>query len=294
MTTLQGRVIKNYNGYYYVEANAGIFTCKIRGKLKQDHFSLVTGDYVNFTAQGAEGMIEEILPRKNFLQRPFIANVDLAVVVSACAHPSLSFLLLDKLLALVENAGIEAVLVFNKVDLAPSGLVETCKKIYSQIGYEVFPVSAFKQYGLEKLKNRLSGKVSVFAGPSGVGKSTLLNVIDPKLELTTGKVSDKIKRGRHTTRFAQLLPWAGGYIADTPGFSNIDFTELRLDDLAKCFREFTALASECRFTGCTHTHEPDCLVKAAVEKHIIASSRYASYLAIAGEIKNKKERIGKK
>lgn len=295
MIKKQGRIIRNYNGYYYIEAEDGlVYTCKVKGKLKQERFSLVTGDMVYFEQVGDEGMIVNILPRKNFLQRPLMANVDLVIVAFACANPDFSWLLMDKLLALAEGAGIPAIISLNKNDIAPEGLIEKCRSIYGKIGYEVFDICASDGTGVEGLKKRLEGKISVFAGPSGVGKSTTLNAIDHSLSLVTGEVSEKIGRGRHTTRFAQLLPFAGGYVADTPGFGNLNLEELDLGMLARDFREFVPLAASCRFTTCTHTHEPNCAVKEAVEAGEIAQSRYSSYLSMVEEIKNKKERNVKK
>ena len=293
--TQKGRIIKNYNGYYYVEtATKELFTCKVKGKLKQEHFSLVTGDFVEMETLGTEGMITQVLPRQNFLQRPLIANVDLVVIAFACADPDLNFLMLDKLLALAESAGIEAIIVLNKEDLSNNDLVERCKEIYGKIGYEVYNTNATAGIGLAQLRERIKGKISVFAGPSGVGKSTLLNGLDTSLKLTTGQVSKKIGRGRHTTRFAQLLPFEGGYIADTPGFSNINLEELPIDDLSGSFREFGPYAVQCKFTACTHSHEPGCGVKAAVEAKKIAASRYNSYLRMLSENVKPKERKTKK
>ena len=292
---LQGRIIKNYNGYYYVEAeNSLIYTCKVKGKMKKERFSLVTGDIVHFEKVGDEGMITDILPRKNFLQRPLMANIDLVIVAFACANPDFSFLLVDKLLALAETSNIPAVLCLTKNDLAPEGLVYTCREIYGKIGYKVFDISALNGQGIEDLKAILPGKISVFAGPSGVGKSTTLNAIDPELSLVTGSVSEKIGRGKHTTRFAQLLPFVGGFIADTPGFGNVNLEEMELGDLASDFGEFVPLARECRFNGCSHTHEPDCAVKKALDEGKIAKSRYESYVTMLAEIQKYKERNMKK
>lgn len=291
MTKLEGRIIKNYNGYYYVEtANKEIHTCKVKGRLKQERFSLVTGDFVEFEIGGSEGMITQVLPRKNFLQRPLMANVDLAVVVFACANPDLQYLMLDKLLALAESARIEAIIIFNKADLASEEFQSSLKNIYENIGYEVLFTEAASGKGIDALRERIKGKTSVFAGPSGVGKSTLLNAVDPQLALATGTVSKKIGRGRHTTRFAQLLEFDEGYIADTPGFSNINLEELPILDLSGSFREFAPYAQECRFTTCTHSHEPNCGVKAAVENKTIAASRYDSYLKMLLENTQGKER----
>ena len=291
----QGRIIKNYMGYYYVETDSReIFTCKIKGKMKQSRFSLCTGDYVVFEASGSEGMITDILPRKNFLLRPIVANIDLVVITAACASPDFSFLITDKLLALAESARIPAIICLNKMDIAPEGLVEKCCELYGKIGYKVFPVSAKEGIGIDELRAEVSEKVTVFAGPSGVGKSSTLNAIDPGLRLVVGHVSEKIGRGRHTTRFAHFIPFAGGYLADTPGFGNLNMEEFEPEMLPKSFREFTKYARECRFTTCTHTHEPGCAVKEAVEAGEIDLSRYKSYTAIMQEILTKKERDGKK
>lgn len=295
MSIYQGRIIKNYNGYYYVEtADKNIYTCKVKGKLKQLRFSLCTGDNVCFEVNGTEGMITEILPRKNFLLRPIMANIDLVVVACACANPGFSFLLADKLLALAEMSNIPAIICLNKKDLAPAGLIETCQHVYEKIGYKVYPISAITGEGIADLEQAVHGKITVFAGPSGVGKSSTLNAIEPGLALVTGNVSEKIGRGKHTTRYAHLLPFAGGYLADTPGFGNLNLEEVELDRLPFVFQEFRNLAAACKFNTCTHTHEPQCAVKEALAKGEISQSRYESYLSIRDEIKTKKERDGKK
>lgn len=295
MSELQGRVLKNYNGYYYVDCQQKIYTCKIKGKMKQNRFSLVTGDLVVLEAgNGDEGMIKKVLPRKNFLLRPTIANLDLIVVTFACATPDFSFLIADKLLALAELAKIPAIMVLNKADLAPDGLIEKIQSVYTSIGYEVFTVSALENAGIENLKQRLQGKICAFGGPSGVGKSSTINAIDSSVNLRTGMVSEKIGRGKHTTRYAELLPFADGFIADTPGFGNLSLEELDSKVLANGFREFSAYEHQCKFNSCTHTHEPVCGIKQAVEEGKIALSRYESYLSILEEIKLFEEREGKR
>lgn len=295
MSELQGRVLKNYNGYYYVVSDEKIYTCKVKGKMKQNRFSLATGDFVSFElGQKDEGMIKKILPRKNFLVRPTMANLDLFVVTFACATPDFSFLLADKLLALAEMAHIPAVLVLNKCDLAEQEQLARITEVYTKIGYEVYTVSAAQNIGIEQLKQRLQGKICAFGGPSGVGKSSTINMIDPTVNLKTGIVSEKIGRGKHTTRFAELLPFAGGYIADTPGFGNLLLEELDEKELHRGFREFAEYEHNCKFISCTHTHEPVCGVKDAVAKGEIAESRYQSYVNILQEIKTYQEREGKR
>lgn len=295
MSELQGRVLKNYNGYYYVVSDEKIYTCKVKGKMKQNRFSLATGDFVSFElGQKDEGMIKKILSRKNFLVRPTLANLDLFIVTFACATPDFSFLLADKLLALAEMAGIPAILVLNKCDLAEQEQLAKITEVYTKIGYEVYTVSAAQNIGIEQLKQRLQGKICAFGGPSGVGKSSTINMIDPTVNLKTGIVSEKIGRGKHTTRFAELLPFAGGYIADTPGFGNLLLEELDEKELYRGFREFAEYEHNCKFISCTHTHEPVCGVKDAVEQGEIAESRYQSYVNILQEIKTYQEREGKR
>ncbi len=299
MTQLQGRVLKNYNGYYYVKVagEAAEHTCKVKGKMKKNRFSLATGDIVDFevaNAEKREGMITGVLPRRNFLPRPTLANLDLFVATFACAAPDFSFLLADKLLALAQLAKIPAILVLNKEDNAPGGLIEKIKAVYEPIGYEVYTLSAQQGTGVQALRERLRGKICAFGGPSGVGKSSTINAIDSTVALRTGAVSEKIGRGRHTTRYAQLLPFDEGYIADTPGFGNLLLEGLDADMVLASFREFAAHEQGCRFCPCTHTHEPVCGVKEAVQTGAIAASRYESYLAMLEEVKLLQEKEGRK
>ena len=272
-----------------------IFTCKVKGRMKQNRFSLATGDLVLLEAgKAGEGMIKRVLPRKNFLPRPTMANLDLFVATFACAAPDFSFLLADKLLALAELAKIPTILVLNKEDQAPSGLIERVRGIYEAIGYEVFTISAKNGTGVEALRERLKGKICAFGGPSGVGKSSTINAIDRNVDLRTGAVSEKIGRGKHTTRFAQLLPFDEGYIADTPGFGNLLLEGLETEQVLAAFREFAEFEAGCRFCPCSHTHEPVCGVKEAVRAGKIAASRYESYLAMLEEIRLLKEKEGRK
>ncbi len=295
MAELQGLVLKNYNGYYYVQVGEATYTCKIKGKMKQKRFSLVTGDRVLLEAENnGEGMIKNVLPRKNFLLRPAMSNIDLFVAAFACAAPDFSFLLADKLLALAELAQIPVILVLNKADQAPEGLIEQVKNVYEAVGYEVYAISAKEGTGVAALKERLRGRLCAFGGPSGVGKSSTINAIDSSVELRTGTVSEKIGRGRHTTRFAQLLPFDEGYIADTPGFGNLLLEGVEEAQILSAFREFADYEYGCHFCPCSHTHEPVCGVKTAVAAGKIAASRYASYLAMLEEIKLLKEKEGRK
>ena len=299
MAELAGRVLKNYNGYYYVKVD-GVeqpYTCKVKGKMKKNRFSLATGDIVNFevsSEEKGEGMITTVLPRKNFLLRPTMANLDLFVATFACAAPDFSFILADKLLALAELARIPAILVLNKEDTAPAGLIAQVRSVYEPIGYEVFTLSAEQGTGVEALRERLRGKICAFGGPSGVGKSSTINAIDSTVDLRTGAVSEKIGRGKHTTRFAQLLPFDEGYIADTPGFGNLLLEGLDEQQILAAFREFASYEQGCRFCPCTHTHEPVCGVKDAVAAGKISASRYESYLTMLAEVKLLQEKEGRK
>ena len=295
MSELEGLVLKNYNGYYYVQVANAVYTCKVKGKMKQNRFSLATGDRVLLEpGEQGEGMIKQVLPRKNYLPRPTMANLDLFVATFACATPDFSFLLADKLLALAELAQIPALLVLNKEDQAPTGLIEKVRAVYEPIGYEVYTLSAKEGTGVETLRERLKGRVCAFGGPSGVGKSSTINAIDSSVDLRTGAVSEKIGRGKHTTRFAQLLPFDEGYIADTPGFGNLLLEGMEPEQALAAFREFAQYENGCRFCPCSHTHEPVCGVKEAVASGAIAASRYESYLAMLEEIRLLKEKEGRK
>lgn len=294
MTILEGRVLKNYNGYYYVNVpeEDKIYTCKVKGKMKKVRFSLATGDFVKFElGEKDEGMILEVLPRKNYLMRPIMANLDLFVATFACANPDFSPIIADKLIALAESADIPIIIVFNKMDIAEQGFIEKMQATYGSIGYEIFPICAATGEGVEPLREKLRGKVCAFGGPSGVGKSSTINAIDPTVALRTGDVSEKIGRGKHTTRFAELLPFDEGYIADTPGFGNLLLEGFETENVLAGFKEFANFEADCRFHPCTHTHEPGCAVKAAVESGKIMKTRHASYLEMLEEVAllNKKQ-----
>lgn len=290
----EGRVLRSYSGYYYVDCQGSLLTCKVKGHMKQQRFSLCTGDLVRVeevpASAGQEGMITDVLLRKNYMHRPTVANLDLMVLTHSVVQPDFSYLIMDKLLVLAEKAGIPVILVLTKTDQAEPQQIKAIQTVYAQLGYEVFSISAKSGQGIEDLRRRIEGKITVFGGPSGVGKSTTLNAIQPGILRTTGEISEKIRRGKHTTRFTELVPFNGGYLADTPGFGNVLLEELRPEELAACYPEFKAFATTCRFHPCSHTHEPDCSVKEAVAKQWIASSRYESYTAILQELKEIKAR----
>ncbi|SFT47237.1 ribosome biogenesis GTPase [Selenomonas sp. GACV-9] len=297
----EGRVIKAYNSFFYVltdmENGQEMVTCKLRGKFKKSRRSVgvVPGDRVRIDRlPDGSGVVEEQLPRTSLLKRPAVANITQVVLTFAAAQPDLHPLLLNRFLVLAEWSGIPKIVIcVNKQDLY-EGDIETFLKAYEQIGYPVLRVSAHQGEGIVELRQQLQGETTVFAGPSGVGKSSLLNCIDERLALQTGHVSEKIKRGRHTTRVAELLPYAGGFIVDTPGFSAMELTELDTQELPGYFPEFRPYLDGCRFAPCSHTHEPDCAVKAAVAAGAITQERYDAYVNIYEEIKENQKIARKK
>lgn len=288
---LRGVVVKAYSGYYYVQTGGKVTACSLRGRFKKERFSLLVGDEVVFSAAGADkGVIEEILPRRTLLKRPMVANVDQVVLTFAAVNPDIGTPLVDRFLVLAEWSGLDAVLCVNKTDLADTSALEELVSIYRAVGYPVLLVSARMGSGVEELRGLLYDKISVFAGPSGAGKSSLLNALQPGLALVTGEVSEKIGRGKHTTRYAELLALAGGgFVVDTPGFSLTEFAEIAEQDLPYYFPDFAPFAADCKFTTCLHAKEPQCAVKHAVAEGKIARSRYDSYMEILAEIRETKK-----
>lgn len=288
---LTGVIVRAYNSYYYVRNGDVTVACKIRGRFKKDRYSLMVGDQVHYQQDSQnEGTIENILPRHSLLKRPAVANVDQVVLVFAAVNPNISTTLVDKLLVLAESSHLEIVLVINKSDLAEPSDLAGVSDIYGSIGYPMIFASAHTGRGVHELQEKLKGKITAFAGPSGAGKSSLLNSIEPGLTLVIGEVSAKIGRGKHTTRYAQLLPLStGGFVVDTPGFSATEFTDIAMTDLAWYFPEFARLARECKFSTCLHDREPQCAVKEALQKGIIPPSRYQSYQAILQEMRDLKK-----
>lgn len=284
---MKGTVIKNENGYFSVLGDDGaIYDCKVRGRLKKDRYSLLVGDHVEIESIGdGKGTIESIIPRKNSLHRPYVANIDQVILTVAAHHPDINTFLLDELLVMIEDADIPVVLCINKWDLHDEG-TNALKAIYEKIGYKVIMTSTITGEGVDALRELLQGKITAFAGPSGVGKSSLLNAVEPDFSFQTGEVSEKTRRGRHTTRHASLYPLGDdSFIMDTPGFSALDFSHISKTRLPSLFPEFEDNIDGCRFIPCSHTHEPVCGVKAALENGEIAPSRYENYVALLEDMK---------
>ena len=289
----EGKIVKALSGFYYVLTNDGEVTqCRGRGIFRKNKVTPLVGDIVQFQAENQkEGYILEVLDRKNELVRPPISNIDQAILVFSAVEPNFSTALLDRFLVLIESKGIEPIICISKMDLL-EGEEEILPyaNYYREIGYSVILTSIKEPNELEVILPYLKNKVSVIAGQSGVGKSSLLNSLRPDLDLKTNDISSHLGRGKHTTRHVELLKINNGYVADTPGFSSLEFQELEAEELKECFPEFVKLSHNCKFRGCTHIKEPKCAVKAALEKEEIATYRYEHYVSFLEEIKDRKPR----
>ncbi|WP_274657175.1 ribosome small subunit-dependent GTPase A [Streptococcus equinus] len=281
---MKGRIIKSLAGFYYVESDGVVYQTRARGNFRKKGQTPYVGDFVDFSAEDhSEGYILAILDRKNSLVRPPIVNIDQAVVIMSAKEPDFNANLLDRFLVLLEHKDIEPIVYISKMDLLTNpDDIAAIQKQYQEIGYH-FCTS------LEELLPLLTDKVTVFMGQTGVGKSTLLNKIAPELKLETGEISDSLGRGRHTTRAVSFYNVNGGKIADTPGFSSLDYEITNVEDLNKAFPELRHLSRSCKFRSCTHTHEPSCAVKDALEAGELWKSRYDNYLQFLSEIENRRE-----
>ena len=290
---INGKIIKGIGGFYYVDTENGLYECRARGIFRKNKITPLVGDRVSISVvdeENKKGVVEEIEERDTELVRPPIANVDKALIVFAIKNPSPNLSLLDRFIVLAEKENLEIVIVFTKVDLDTDGeLLGELKDIYEVSGYKVISVSNKLKLNIDKIKEELKENTVVFAGPSGVGKSSLLNEVDKNFELKTGEVSDKIKRGKHTTRHAELLKLeCGGMVADTPGFSSLTLDDIDESELKEYFIEFDKY-DECRFgSRCIHENEPSCAVKEAVENGDISKKRYESYIQLLNEIRSGK------
>ncbi|MCD7722573.1 MAG: ribosome small subunit-dependent GTPase A [Clostridiales bacterium] len=283
---LKGKIIKGIGGFYYVEAAGNIYECKARGNFRQQKTTPLAGDNVLFSTFGENNnRIEKIETRKNYLLRPSVANVDLMFIVSSTVCPSVNTYLIDRMIAIAEHKGIESVVVFTKADL-DSSYAEYCE-IYEKAGYKTIICDNTRGTGANEAAALIKGKTCVLAGNTGVGKSSLLNAIDPSVNAQTGQTSKKLGRGRHTTRQSSLFAVAGGYVADTPGFSSLENGEIIFkEDLPGCFREFRPLLGGCRFASCTHICEKGCAVCEAVKNGDISELRHKSYVQMYNEVKD--------
>lgn len=285
---LQGRILKALGGFYYVHTGDGLLECRARGVFRKREQTPYVGDFVTVEpTEAGKGYLMELAPRKNVLIRPPMANLDQLFLVVSTLQPAPNYMVLDKLLAVAEHKDIDASLVVTKIDRQQDpALVD----IYRRAGYTVYCVSSQTGEGVDAVRGALAGKVSAFTGNTGVGKSSLLNAIDSRLGLATGATSEKLGRGRHTTRHVELFEVADGYVADTPGFSSIElerFAVILKEQLQYCYRDFAPYLQHCRFTGCSHTREKGCAVLQAVAEGKIAPSRHESYLALYEDAKKR-------
>lgn len=276
-----GRIVRSLSGFYDVQTPAGVVTCRGRGSLRRGGESPLTGDMVEITVEGGKGMVERILPRKNAFVRPAVANVDALVVFAANVNPVTEPFLIDRVAAIAGDQGVEVYICINKCDLDPAVDLE---RIYTRAGFPVIRASAQTGEGVAQLRSLLSGKLTAFTGNTGVGKSSMLNALCPGLELATGQVSQKLGRGRHTTRHVELFALDDNtYVADTPGFASFDTEQMEIilkENLQYAFRDFAPYLGECQFHDCSHRAEPGCSVRRAVEAGEIEASRYQSYLQL--------------
>lgn len=291
MQKLKGRIIRGIAGFYYVESGGFVFACKARGLFRKDGLKPLPGDICMFTPpenDESEGNVTEILERNNVLIRPAVSNVDQAVLVHSIRSPEPRLYLIDEYLILMEQQGIPAMIVWNKADLDDGKRLEAYTDIYRRAGYEVLSVSAKTGDGVPELLERLKGKTTVLAGPSGVGKSTLTNLLCPGASMETGEISRRISRGKQTTRHTELFPLGNdSYLLDTPGFTSL-YVEEEPDALRMHFPEFRESEGKCRFTGCRHLKEPDCDLKDRVKRREVPESRYESYKKLMEELMGRK------
>lgn len=291
---MQGRIVKGISGFYYVFIpGVGILECKAKGIFRKNKLKPLVGDRVLVTLLNKEektGNIEEILERENELIRPAVANIDQALVVFALKSPEPNFNLLDRFLLMMKQKGLPCILAFNKADLVGEDRLAEIRSLYEKSGHPIFFISAKNEIGLLELKDALLGKITTLAGPSGVGKSSLINSLQTGVSMETGTVSEKIQRGKHTTRHSELIPIdEDSFILDTPGFTSLSVFNLEKEELESLYSEFEPYRKHCRFTPCSHTHEPDCAVKEALEQGEISRVRYENFQQIYEELKEKKK-----
>ena len=285
---MEGIIIKGIGGFYYIKTDEGIIECKARGKFRYNSLKPMVGDRVTIKVENGKGVIEDIHERSSELIRPTVANVTQAFVVFAIKNPDINLDLLNRFLTLCEYNDIHAVVCLNKEDLCTDEEKENLKELINDIGYVVLFINAKEGKGFDALKERLEHNITVLCGPSGAGKSTLLNSFIDREHMETGSVSEKIGRGKHTTRHSELIDVDNGYLVDTPGFTTLDVTFIDRDSLKYCFPEFNDYNNLCKFNGCNHYKEPKCAVKEAVEEGKINKLRYEFYIKTLEEIINRR------
>ena len=290
---MQGKIIKGIAGFYYIYAEDGnIYECKAKGIFRKDNFKPLVGDNVEITVlneEEKEGSVTSILPRRNSLIRPAVANVDQAFLIFAMENPKPNFLLLARFLIMMKQQEIPAVICFNKKDVGEKEEMEKLCEIYTGCGYRVVLSSTYEGEGMDEIHEILKGKTTVVAGPSGVGKSSITNCMQGEVQMETGEISKKLKRGKHTTRHSQVIPVEKNtFLVDTPGFSSLYLTDMKEEELRDYFPEFVMYEPQCRFQGCMHIHEPGCAVKKALSEGKISQQRYDNYLALYEELKEKR------
>lgn len=293
---MQGRIIKGIAGFYYVcdVVESSVYECKAKGVFRKEKMKPLVGDLVEYEVLDTEaktGNIVDILPRKSELIRPAVANIDQALVVFAITKPKPHFNLLDRFLVSMEHRGIPVIICFNKEDIAKTEEVTKLQEIYESSGYKVIFTSAEQGYHIEEVREVLKGKLTTVAGPSGVGKSSLINCLQENVNMETGSISQKIERGKHTTRHSELIAVdEDSYIMDTPGFSSLYTNDFKKEELKYYFPEFEEYLHQCRFQGCNHVNEPGCVVKDALQEHKIHKIRYENYLEMYKELEEKEKR----
>lgn len=291
---MQGKIVKGISGFYYVHiVESGIYECKAKGVFRNQKVKPLVGDNVEIAVldeKEKKGNIERILPRTNELIRPAVANIDQAMIIFAAAKPQPNFNLLDRFLIMMQYQKVPVTICFNKTDLVTGEELHRFADIYVSCGYPVVCTSAGEKQGIDELLSYLEGKTTAVAGPSGVGKSSLVNCLQPEILMETGEISHKIERGRHTTRHSEVIPIHGNtYIMDTPGFSTLDIPGFEKEELQQYYPEFAAYEPYCRFQGCSHISEPDCGVKNALLEGNISPLRYENYKLLYEEQKNMKK-----
>ncbi|NLL76469.1 MAG: ribosome small subunit-dependent GTPase A [Clostridiales bacterium] len=296
---MQGKIIKGIAGFYYVYAENGtekhgkVYECKAKGIFRKENMKPLVGDDVLMDVLDEEerlGNIIQILPRRSELIRPAVANIDQALVIFSIVKPEPNFNLLDRFLIMMERQGLRSIICFNKQDIAAREEIEELQRAYETSGYRVLFVSARENEGMEELHRLLAGKTTVVAGPSGVGKSSIINSLKPEANMEIGDISRKIERGKHTTRHSEIIALHGNtYMMDTPGFTSLHLFDMEKEDLKEYYREFVKYEEYCRFTGCVHISEPGCGVKEALADGRISSVRYNNYKLLYGELREQKK-----